>query len=196
MSEALIQQIRIVDARLHNSGFQPMLATVAPIDDKDNDDDNEDAPVADQYALGFEAGQQMATATFEIERAALMKLIASANALQSEPSEELAVLIGEAVDGLVSEIIGKAPVDRDWLNIHARRAADMVAECDSARTMWVHPDDLPLIDSNLISLTLMADPEAERGSIRIDCSTGWIEHGTALYLDELRTELGLGGHSA
>ncbi len=192
MSEALIQQIRIVDARLHNSGFQPMLAKGASIDD----DDNEDAPVADQYALGFEAGQQMAAATFEIERAALMKLIASANALQSEPSEELAVLIGEAVDGLVSEIIGNAPIDRDWLNIHARRAADMVAECDSARTMWVHPGDLPLIDSNLISLTLMADPEAERGSIRIDCSTGWIEHGTALYLDELRTELGLGGHSA
>lgn len=190
MSEALIQQIRIVDARLHNSGFQPMLAKVAP------NVQYEDAPEADQYALGFEEGQQMATAAFEIERAALMKLIANANALQSEPSEELAVLIGEAVDGLVSEIIGNAPVDRDWLNIHARRAADMVAECDSARTMWVHPSDLPLIDSNLISLTLMADPEAERGSIRIDCSTGWIEHGTALYLDELRTELGLGGHSA
>jgi hypothetical protein len=94
----------------------------------------------------------------------------------------------------VSEIIGNAPIDRDWLNTHARRAADMIAECDAARTMWVHPYDLPLIDSNLISLTLMADPEAERGSIRIDCSTGWIEHGTALYLDELRTELGLGGH--
>jgi flagellar assembly protein FliH len=186
MSEALIQKIRVSDARPHDNSFRPMLAKVA------SDEALEDAPVADLYALGFEEGQQMAAQAFEIEQATLMKLIASADALQSEPSEELAVLIGEAVDRLVSEIIGNAPIDRDWLNTHAKRAADMVAECDSARTMWVHPDDLPLIDSNLISLTLMSDPEAKRGSIRIDCSTGWIEHGTALYLDELRTELGLG----
>jgi flagellar assembly protein FliH len=189
MSEALIQQIRVCDARLQDGGFRPMLAKVAP------EEVHEDIPVADLYALGFDEGQQMAAQAFEIERAALMKLIASANTLQSEPSEELAVLIGEAVERLVSEIIGTAPIDRDWLNTHAKRAADMIAECDSARTMWVHPDDLPLIDSNLISLTLMADPQAERGSIRIDCSTGWIEHGTALYLEELRTELGLGGPS-
>jgi flagellar assembly protein FliH len=190
MSEALIQQICVIDARQQGGGFRPMLGAVATVEDRD------DAPIADLYALGFEEGQQMASQAAEIERAALMKLIASASALQSEPSEELAVLIGEAVDRLVSEIIGKASIDRDWLNTHAKRAADMVAECDAARTMWLHPDDLPLIDSNLISLTLMADPEAERGSIRIDCSTGWIEHGTALYLDELRTELGLGGHGA
>jgi flagellar assembly protein FliH len=190
MSEALIQQICVIDARQQGGGFRPMLGAVATVEDRD------DAPIADLYALGFEEGQQMAAQAAEIERAALMKLIASASALQSEPSEELAVLIGEAVDRLVSEIIGKASIDRDWLNTHAKRAADMVAECDAARTMWLHPDDLPLIDSNLISLTLMGDPEAERGSIRIDCSTGWIEHGTALYLDELRTELGLGGQSA
>lgn len=190
MSEALIQQICLTEARPKDVGFRPMISSMPSVDAL------EETPEVDLYALGFADGQQMAAQAFDIERAALMKLIASADALLSEPSEELAVLIGEAVERLVSEIIGNAPVDRDWLNIHARRAADMVAECDSARTMWVHPDDLPLIDSNLISLTLMADPEAERGSIRIDCSTGWIEHGTALYLDELRTELGLGGHGA
>jgi flagellar assembly protein FliH len=190
MSDALIQQIRVTDARPQDGGFRPMISAAPTLDA------NSETPETDLYALGFEEGQQMATQAFEIERAALMELIASANALQSEPSEELAVLIGEAVEQLVSKIIGNAPIDREWLNIHAKRAADMVAECDAARTMWVHPDDLPLIDSNLISLTLMADPDAERGSIRIDCSTGWIEHGTALYLDELRTKLGLGGHSA
>ena len=190
MSDAAIQQIRICDARLTSAGFRPMLAERAPVAEVEHT-----PPPPDLYALGFEDGQQSAAAVFEIERAAFQKLIASANALQSEPSEELAVLISEAVERLVSEIIGNAPIDRDWLNTHARRAADMVADCDAARTMWVHPDDLPLIDSNAISLTLMPDPEAARGSIRIDCSTGWIEHGTALYLDELRSELGLGGQS-
>lgn len=173
-----------------DSGFRPMaamapmVATEAP------------PPEVDLYATGFAAGQQMATESFAIERAGLMQLIASAEALRPEPSEELAVLISEAVERLVRQIIGNAPIDRDWLGAHAKRAADMVAECDAARTMWVHPDDLELIDSNQIGLTLMPDPAAQRGSIRIDCSSGWIEHGTALYLEELRSELGLGGQSA
>lgn len=189
MSDIAIQPIRVCDARQSNEGFRPMLAT------PQRSEPVMEAPPADLYALGFAEGQQAAAAAFETERAALMQLIASADALQNEASEELAALIAEAVERLVSDIIGKAPIDRDWLNAHAGRAADMVAECDGARTMWVHPDDLPLIDSNMISLTLMPDAEAERGSIRIDCSVGWIEHGTALYLDELRSELGLGGQA-
>jgi flagellar assembly protein FliH len=190
MFEALITPICITEARMTDSGFRPMaamapmVATEAP------------SPEVDLYATGFAAGQQMATESFAIERAGLMQLIASAEALRPEPSEELAVLISEAVERLVRQIIGNAPIDRDWLGAHAKRAADMVAECDAARTMWVHPDDLELIDSNQIGLTLMPDPAAQRGSIRIDCSSGWIEHGTALYLEELRSELGLGGQSA
>ena len=41
------------------------------------------------------------------------------------------------------------------------------------------------------SLSIVGDPSLSRGDIRIDCSAGWIEHGTSLYLDALRSELGL-----
>ncbi|MEK6638621.1 MAG: flagellar biosynthetic protein [Pseudomonadota bacterium] len=195
MSDLLVQKINIVDAYQRDGGFRPLLKEVSSQPELEEEGLAEnDTP--DLFDAGYLEGQRAATDAFELERDHYRRLIASAEALQSEPSEELAVLIGEAVERMVSEVVGKAAIDRDWLNHHARRAADLVAECDAARTMWLHPDDLPLIDSSLISLTLVADPDAERGSIRIDCSAGWIEHGTALYLDELRTELGLKGLEA
>ena len=191
MSDTIIHTVRVTDAQPRHTGFRPMFA-----DGDLSPSAQTEMPDADPYMRGFEEGQQVAATAFAIERAALIKLIASADALVPEPSEELAVLIGEAVERLVSEIVGKAAVDRDWLTLQAKRAASLVAECDAARTMWLHPADIELIDSTAIDLTIMADPSAERGSIRIDCSAGWIEHGTALYLEELRTELGLKGQGA
>jgi flagellar assembly protein FliH len=192
MSEMIIHAVRVSDAQLHQSGFRPMLGGEQPSPNKVATDTSEPDP----YTRGFDEGQRAAAAAFATERAALMQLIGAAQALMPEPSEELAALIGEAVERLVSEIVGTAAIDRDWLNTQAKRAASLVAECDAARTMWLHPDDLGLIEGDAIGLTLMPDPAAERGSMRIDCSAGWIEHGTALYLDELRCELGLKGHGA
>ena len=192
MSNTIIHAVRVTDAQLRHAGFRPMFAggDLSPATAQT------EVPEADPYMRGFEEGQQVAATAFAIERAAMMKLIASSDALAPEASEELAVLIGEAVERLVSEIVGKAAVDRDWLTLQAKRAASLIAECDAARTMWLHPDDVALIDSAAIDLTIMADPAAQRGSIRIDCSAGWIEHGTALYLEDLRTELGLKGQGA
>ncbi len=192
MSNAIIQAVRVTDAQPRHTGFRPMFGD----GDLSPAAAQTEMPEADPYMRGFEEGQQVAATAFAIERAALMKLIASADALVAEPSEELAVLIGETVERLVSEIVGTAAVDRDWLTLQAKRATSLVAECDAARTMWLHPDDVALIDNAAIGLMIMADPAAERGSIRIDCSAGWIEHGTALYLEDLRTELGLKGQGA
>ena len=199
MSDAVIQQVRIVDARADDTGFHltspvPPAAVDAPL-----------APLAEDssadllrsteayYAQGLEDGQRLAECEFEAERSQFKALIASASALLPEPSEELAVLISETVERLVTEIVGSAPIDRDWLATHARRAAALVAQCDSARTMWLNADDIALIEACEIGLPLMVDENAARGTIRIDCSASWIEHGTALYLEELRSELGLKG---
>ena len=192
MSDTIIQAVRVTDAQPRHTSFRPMFGD----GDLSPATAQTEVPEADPYMRGFDEGQQVAATAFAIERAALMKLIASADALVPEPSEELAALIGETVERLVSEIVGKAAVDRDWLTLQAKRAASLVAECDAARTMWLHPDDVALIDAAAIDLTIMADPTAQRGSIRIDCSAGWIEHGTALYLEDLRTELGLKGQGA
>ena len=195
MSELAVQLLRLADLHYEDKGFTPLHSnagssgcfvtsdTVAPLPLEEDD----------PYALGLFDGQQMVAAAFDLERQKLQDLIANSQALQPETSDELAVLIGEAVEMLVTQIVGSVAIDSDLLTARAKQAAAIVADCDAARTMWVHPDDLALLDEDAFSIALMPDPNAERGSIRIDCSAGWIEHGNALYLDQLRIELGLSG---
>ncbi len=183
MFDGNVQILSVSDARQAHSGFRPMLresvVTTGAI------------PTAsdDLYARGLADGQELAEATFAKERLQLRALLNAAENLQAEPSEELAQLISETVFRLVRQIIETAPIDADWLQAQAHKAADSISECDSARTAWLHPDDVALIDTVTFPLPVMADAEAERGSIRIDCSAGWIEHGRSNYLDALRTAL-------
>ncbi len=192
MSDPQINPVNMVDARTTHSGFRPLSSIVGahcdPVIEEGVGVDTEDP-----YTSGFQDGQDSAIHAFEIEKLQLNALMATAAALQSEPSEELAVLIAHTVLTLVSQIVGDAPVDRDWLNAKAQMAAALIEECDDARTMWVHPDDMALLDTQTIGLELQADPNAARGSIRIDCSSGWIDHGRTQYLDALQSGLGLAG---
>jgi flagellar assembly protein FliH len=193
MFDTVIERIRVSDARINDGGFRPMTSTPSSA---------ASAPPAaaalavdvlaepDRYDTGYQVGLREAAAAFAAERAALQRLMTSAAALQSEPSDELAALIGETVLHLVNQIVGEVAVDPDRLAGRARRAAALISECDDARTMSVHPDDLALLDGAHIPLPLVADAGLPRGSIRIGCSAGWIEAGTALYLDTLRAELG------
>jgi flagellar assembly protein FliH len=182
MSE--IVRLSLVDVRRPASAFRPMRA-----------DAPQPATLAepDAYAEGFAEGRQAAADFFATEHAAMAGLLASASALQPEPSEELAAMIALTVERLVCECVGNAAVDRDWLVGRARLAASLVAEADQARTLWLHPDDLPLIEGIELAVIPAADPSLDRGALRIDCSAGWIENGRSIHLDALRAELGLGG---
>ncbi len=186
MSDPVILTVALSQACSQDGGFRPRFSLdfAAP-------DVQSEKPAEDPYANGLADGQDMAQVAFAVERAQFQALIANAQALQSEPSEELAVLIAETIEQLVRQCVGVSPVDTDHLNAQATRAAKLISECDQARTMWVHPVDLPLIDQNALPIKVMADPASARGSIRIDCSAGWIEHGRPLYLEELRTALGV-----
>lgn len=147
-------------------------------------------PGEDPFEKGLAEGQRLAEAAFAVERAQLLALVAGAEALQDEPSEELAQLIAETVERLVRQIVESAPIDAEWLQTQADIAAAMVAEADKARTLWVNPADAVLLSGSGIALPIEADAAMMRGTVRIETSTGWIEHGRAVYLDELRAALG------
>lgn len=154
-----------------------------------------DAPVAvepgeDLFAKGLAEGQRLAEAGFAAEREQLLSLIAGTEALHDEPSEELAQMIAETVERLVRQIVAEAPIDADWLKGQAEAAAALVAECDKARTLWVHPHDAALLMDCALTLPVEADPAMVRGTVRVETSAGWIEHGRAVYLNELRAALG------
>ena len=147
-------------------------------------------PGEDPFATGLAEGQRLAEAGFAVERDQLLALVAGAQALQDEPSEELAQMIAETVERLVRQIVADAPIDAEWLKEQAETAAALVAECDKARTLWVHPQDAALLMDCALTLPISADATMVRGTVRIETSGGWIEHGRAVYLNELRAALG------
>jgi flagellar assembly protein FliH len=147
--------------------------------------------IENPYEIGYSEGQYVAETRFTHERAALTELLISANAMQPEASEELALLIGETVFSLVSSIVGAVNIDRNWLAEQAKAAVDIIRECDDARTIRLHPEDAALLADTDLPLAVIVDEDAKRGSIHIDCSNGWVESGVSIYLETLRAELGL-----
>ena len=180
--------VTLADAMARSSGFRPLSfgagvreAEIIP---------ESSADVDDPFARGLAEGQRIAEAAFVAERHQLLALLAGAEALQDEPSEELAQLIADTVERLVRQIVASAPIDAEWLQAQAETAAAMVADADKARTLWVHPEDAALLIDADIRLPVAADPTMMRGTVRVETSAGWIEHGRAVYLNELRAALG------
>lgn len=192
MSEPAVNIVRIAEARPQSGGFSPfsngvrntrMPARAASASSAPND--------TDAFQKGFEAGERAAAETISAERESFKRLVESASAFQPEPSEELAALIAETVCRLVEEIVGRAVIDEQKLAERAAAAALLISECDANRTLFAHPDDVAFLQSSAIALDIKPDPAIKRGGLRIDCSAGWIEHGSSLYLEALRAQLGI-----
>ncbi|MDZ3831832.1 MAG: FliH/SctL family protein [Sphingopyxis sp.] len=191
-TETAFSPVSLAQAMARNSGFKPLSfapATPAPVTETVAMV-IEPELVDDPYARGLAEGQRLAEAAYGPERHQLLALIAASEALQDEPSEELAQLIAATVERLVRQIVEAAPIDAEWLQGQAEAAAAMVAEADKARTLWVNPADAALLVDCPLKLPVEADPAMPRGTIRIETSAGWIEHGRAVYLDELCAALG------
>ena len=205
VAETGLAPVALADAMARRSSFRPLSllggtapAARPPMDAEvplaPHDGDGEGAN--DPFAQGLAEGQRLAEAAYNAERHQLLALIAAAEALQDEPSEELAQLIADTVERLVRQIVADAPIDAAWLHAQAETAAAMVAEADKARTLWVNPADAALLVDCPLQLPVEADAAMPRGTIRIETSAGWIEHGRAVYLDELRAALGGQGTGA
>lgn len=193
MSDRIFSPTALAAAMAKDSGFRPL--SFDPVVRQRDAAAMHETPVAaelreDPFAQGLIEGQRVAEAAFSVERGEWMALIAGAEALQDEPSEELAQMIAETVERLVRQIVAEAPIDAAWLQAQAETAAAMVAECDKLRTLWVHPQDAALLIDCALKLPVAADAAMARGTVRIETSAGWIEHGRAVYLNELRVALG------
>lgn len=147
-------------------------------------------PADDPFARGLAEGQRIAEAAHQVEREQYLAIITALQQVQDEPSEELAQLIAETVERLVRQIVINAPIDAAWLKQQAEVASAMVAEADKARTLWLNPADAALLYDSDLKLPIEVDAKMMRGTVRIESSAGWIEHGRAVYLDELRAALG------
>ncbi|NIJ39549.1 flagellar assembly protein FliH [Sphingopyxis panaciterrae] len=196
-SETGFAPVALAAAMARGGGFRPLSFDPAVRStDAPAETGAEPEPADDPFARGLAEGQRLAEAAHTAERHQLLALIAGAEALQDEPSEELAQLIAETVERLVRQIVADAPIDPAWLKEQAETAAALVAEADKARTLWVHPLDAALLVDADLRLPVEADAAMVRGTVRIESSAGWIEHGRAVYLGELSAALGRTGDAA
>ena len=193
MSDAEFQRVRVADARIDQGAFLPY---VGPDNRSSSAAGNTDTVVADDYQRGYADGVAAAETVYLEERTRLLGLIRAVEALKPEPSEELAKMIAEAVAGLVEQIVGNAPIDKDILVERARACAALVSESDAARTIRTHPDNIMALGDAGLDLEIVGDPQMPVDALRIDCSAGWIESGTSQFLEALRAQLGLKGAAA
>ncbi len=143
----------------------------------------------DDFSAGFAEGQRLAHELFAQERAQMRALIANAAALQAEPSEELAVLIANAVERLVTQITGQIVPDTAWLQGQVAGAVELIQETDAQRRLRLHPEDAALLVDTNPGCAIVPDASLRRGEIRVECSTGWVEQGVPVNLARLRTAL-------
>lgn len=148
-------------------------------------------PQIDEYARGLADGQQLAATAFAQERARLQQLIAAAQALQPVEPEAVRELILSAVDRLVREIVGAAPVDPDMLRQQVDDAIEFAGPIEAGAMLRLSPGDLALLDGVQLPVEMRADPALPAGTLRIDTEHGSIEHGRAPRLEALRLQLGL-----
>lgn len=148
-----------------------------------------DAGDPDAYAQGFEEGRRAAELDLAKERDALARLAESLPVLRPEPSNALALLLGEAVERIVRQIIGNVAIDPEMLLARAEAAAALIGEDTAPARLRVNPDDLHAFIGTRIPVEIVADPAVERGGLRLETGQGWIEDGPSVRLERLRAEL-------
>ena len=151
---------------------------------------DEEALRAEGFTFGFEEGRRTVELEIAEERAALAQLARSLEVLQPEPTTALAALLAETVERLVREIVGSVEIDGELLIARAQRAAALIGEETQPSRLFVHPDDLHLLVPAHLPVELAPDPSLARGSVKLECATGWVEDGPEVCLDRLRVALG------
>jgi flagellar assembly protein FliH len=141
------------------------------------------------FAEGFEEGRRAVEEMITDERAAIVQLAASLEVLKPQPSQALAMLLGETVERLVRQIMGTVSIDRDTLIERCERAAELIGDEAGPMRLRLHPDDLELLADAPIDTPLVGDHGLLRGTIRLETDEGWIEDGPEARLERLRAAL-------
>ncbi len=142
-------------------------------------------PVADDFARGVAEGRRTVDAELAGEREALLQLVESLEVFQPPSPGLIAALIVEAVERLVADIAGNAPVDAALLRERADALSVLLAG-EFGAVLALHPDDAVLLES---AIAVVADPMLPRGTVQARTHSGTYEDGVVPALDRLRSEI-------
>lgn len=146
-------------------------------------------PEAIAFAEGFEEGRRTVAEEMAQEREAMKALAQSLTVLQPEEPEELALMLAETVERLVSQIVGEVSFDSDILVERATRAAIIIAEAGTPAKMRLNPSDHAFLEGADLPVEMVADARLAAGSVLLETADGWIEDGSDVGIEKLRIAL-------
>lgn len=156
---------------------------------------------AQGHAAGLEAGRAEVRAEAERAREECRSLLRSLDDARAIDKAALGPKLRRAVLDLVERIVGAhVAVEPAFVNGCITRALDTLKETSEAAKLFLHPDDLAVIDDGSLkdytNLTLAADPELQRGSVRLEAGGGEVEDGVRPRIARLETALRAAGIAA
>ena len=170
----------------NNNGFSVYSGTPASSNASPSADPDADI-FSVAYKKGWEDGQEASAnelSSSAREGDVLAEAILKLNDLSSAGSYKF---ILSAVESLFRRCAELAVPDPALLQAWAMRLAEMVDHDQKGAALILHPDDIALIDGELCKLPLRGDATMLRGNVKLSHSGGWVEKGSEVVLDELRT---------
>jgi len=139
-------------------------------------------PVADAFERGFATGREQAReeleAEYEAKLSAARQLRLAFQDLDQAAMDELALSLAETVVSLCAETIADYVPDPERLHARCESAAARLGSAASACALHLHPDDLTLLDTDLLARwETKADPSVERGGLLFEGPDGSIADG-------------------
>lgn len=136
----------------------------------------------DRWQAGYDEGLEEARASAargaEALSGASAALGRALSRIDDQQAADLTERLRDTVVALCSSVIDNAAIDPDALARRIAAALSMLRRSDDERLLRVHPDDADLLASWLPEdVTVLPDLALDRGSIRLETSTGGLESG-------------------
>lgn len=132
-------------------------------------------PLAEAFSQGEAAGRQAAEADYHELTEHKVRLRQTVRALDQAAMDALATELAETVIHLCSQSLADYTPAPELLKKRCLEAAQGLGSQAISATLYLHPDDMLLIDKEGLSdWSIVGDPSAERGGLRFETAEGVI----------------------
>lgn len=133
---------------------------------------------AESYALGFEDGKAAQALEAVQEAAVLQSIHFRLGQIDDQLRDDLIERLRDAALQICEASLEPLAIDPALLERRVRRALAMLSRADDQPRLFVHPDDLSIVQTFISAeLPIAPDPSLERGDIRVEAASGGVEDG-------------------
>ncbi len=141
------------------------------------------------FLQGFQEGERLAREAAAADNEARTLLAQAVQQIAQSGEGTLAAMLSQAVVRLVHQIMGEVAVDEAVLKDRCAAVAACIDSDESRAVLEVNPEDLHLLEEEASGVTLAANPDLPRGSVRLATADGWVEDGPDVRLARLKALL-------